>query len=309
MLPGKDVVKAEPDAMRPYDAWADHMWPATAYLTENCLAYSARYSEGPQFELEQRAMRALEGGDYDEAEQLLAALLAEGSWWARQHEQWLEECRAWKAIKAGENEIAERLLIALLASGSHWAMGYQAWLEQRAWDAIESCKYEVAAGLLEPLAASGSGWAYESLGWMHQRGKLGPRNLDMAVTYFEAALRHGYRRSMYSLGRALKAKGDLQCARTVLLESAEQGDKRSMNAIVNMLLRGQDGATDREGGYTWLTRAATEGHAYAQRDLLRWELKRAPSLLDRVRIRGKLIGLFVSFARRLMKDPYSDDFG
>lgn len=180
--------------------------------------------------------------------------------------------------------------------------------EQRALDAKRAGEYLESARLFEPLAAFGSEMALLVLGCMHRDGRLGPPDLDKAIALFERAAGTGSARAKVYLGAAWKKKGDLQCARAIFLDGAEQGDTPCMCRLGRMLVRGEGGETDLATGVAWLTRAADSGHVFARRELFCLEIRNSPSLLGRFLLFCKL----VRFVRRtipgLARNPYSPNY-
>jgi len=179
--------------------------------------------------------------------------------------------------------------------------------EQHAWQAMNEGRYEESARLFEPLAKRGSEPALINLGWMYHRGRLGRPDLDKAMSYYERAANSGSARAKHYLGRALIEKGDAQRARVVFVKGAGQGNTPCMFMAGKMLVRGQGGDPDTQGGVAWLARAAESGHVHAQRELLRLEMRSAPSLWHRMLTLRKIIRLVFANASRAANDQ-SDDF-
>lgn len=182
--------------------------------------------------------------------------------------------------------------------------------EQRAWDALTSGAYQESARLYELLAKRGSTHALVNLGRMYKNGQLGAPDLDKAMSYFERAANVGSAPAKYSLAQAWITKGDPHRARVLLLEAAEQGHTPSMNKVGGMLVSGQGGDVDVQAGTEWLTRAASGGHVYAERELLRLRLEASRSFGQRMLIRWKILRLVLSVLARANEQDlkYSDDF-
>lgn len=179
--------------------------------------------------------------------------------------------------------------------------------EQHAWQAMNEGAYEESAKLFEPLAKRGSEMALINLGWMHHKGHLGRPDLDKAISYYERASNGGSARAKHYLGRALIEKNESQRARAVFVKGAGLGNTPCMFMAGKMLVRGQGGEPDIQGGVAWLTRAAESGHVHAQRELLRLEMRNAPSLWQRMLTLRKIIRLVFANASRAANDQ-SDDF-
>jgi hypothetical protein len=140
--------------------------------------------------------------------------------------------------------------------------------EQHAWYVAKEGKdYAEAARLFAPLAERCSETALLNLGWMHEHGRLGPIDLDKAISFYERAAQTGSARAKSYLGQALKDKGDLKRARAVFIEGAEQGDVRCMATAGAMLAHGQGGKANVEAGAAWLACAADSGDTFARREL------------------------------------------
>lgn len=180
--------------------------------------------------------------------------------------------------------------------------------EWRAWDAMEAGAYFESARLFEPLAALGSETALLSLGWMHSQGHLGPPDLEKAISLWETAERAGSVKAKLDLGWAWKKKGDLQRARAIYLEGAEQGYTPCMCGGGKMLVRGEGGEADFPAGVAWLTRAADSGHVFARRELMGLAIRDAPSLWGRLFLYCKMIWFVLGTVPRYVREPYADDF-
>lgn len=172
---------------------------------------------------------------------------------------------------------------------------------------MQTGNYEQAAQKFELLAAQGSLMALENLGCIYERGRIGPRNEEKAISYWEAAARVGSASAMHRLGWLSKDRGDLSRARSWFIESAEQGYKPSMYAAAKMLTLGQGGEIESQAGHGWLARAAQGGHAFAQRDLLQMQMKNTRSYWGRLKLYCKLIWLGFSLLPQYARNPYSEN--
>jgi TPR repeat protein len=261
------------------------------------------------YDEEVRAWRAMDAGDFVESARLFEPLAARGSAHALLCLGWMHEeghlgppdrekaISLWDlAVKAGSSSANSYLLSAMRTE------------EHRAFDALEAGNYAVSARLFEPLAARGSETALLNLGWMYCYGRLGPPDREKAIALWEEAARGGSAAAKHYLGRAFKKAGDLQRARSLFIEGAEQGNTACMNMVGRMLVRGQGGDADFQTGVAWLTRAADSGQVYARRELFRLEALRTRSWLRRVWVHGEMIRYVLSFIPRYARNPYSDDF-
>lgn len=182
--------------------------------------------------------------------------------------------------------------------------------EDRAWQLLKAKKYQEAAPLFEQLAARGSSYALLSLGWMHQYGHLGAPDPQKAISLWEQAARMGNDSARFRIAKTLLRKGDHAQARALFLQGAVSGHTPCLHRAGRMLVRGQGGPTDRDAGVALLTRAADNAHIYARRELLRLEMMDAGSILERLRVRVKLLALAIATFRRAVREPdlrYSDD--
>lgn len=180
--------------------------------------------------------------------------------------------------------------------------------EVDAWRAMQAGHYEEAARLYEPLAAQGSETALICLGTMYERGRLGTRDEEKAISFWEKAASAGSAPAKYRLGRLFKDKGDFSCARKWFIEGAQQNHKPSLYMGGRMLMCGQGGEVESQTGHAWMVRAAEGGHAFAQRDLLRMQIRDSRSLWARLKLYRELFRLWLSAIRRHARDPYSEDF-
>lgn len=182
--------------------------------------------------------------------------------------------------------------------------------EQLAWEKLDAKKYAEAAQLFDALAARGSIYALINLGWMYEGGHLGAPNPTRAIALWDEAARAGGVNAKYRMARALLRGADPERARALFLEGAEAGHKPCIYWAGKVLVRGQGGPVDREAGLSLLKRAADSGHEFARRELLRLEMKETPTMLGRLRVRGKILRLAFRFLRRAAREPdirYSED--
>jgi uncharacterized protein len=180
--------------------------------------------------------------------------------------------------------------------------------EVDAWRAMQAGNYEKAARLYEPLAAQGSETALICLGSMYERGRLGVRDEEKAISLWEKAASAGSAPAKYRLGRLFKNKGDFSSARKWFVEGAKQNHKPSLYMGGRMLMCGQGGDVESHTGRTWMLLAADGGHVFAQRDLLRMQIRDSRSLWTRLRLYRELVRLIFSGAARYAREPYSEDF-
>jgi TPR repeat protein len=182
--------------------------------------------------------------------------------------------------------------------------------EDRAWELLKAKKYQEAAPLFEQLAARGSSYALLSLGWIQNYGHLGAPDPKKAISLWEEAARMGNDSARFRIAGTLFHKGDRVRARALYLQGAVSGHTPCLHRAGKMLVRGHGGPADREAGVALLTRAANNGHVYARRELLRLEFLDARSMLERLRVRVKLLALAIATFRRAVREPdlrYSDD--
>jgi TPR repeat protein len=214
---------------------------------------------------------------------------------------------------------AHHLLASLVKRGKDWGMlgllleddGRMTEIESdldRAWRAMEARNYAEAARLFEPLAARGSETALLNLGWMYKNGHLGPPDREKAMSFWEKAASAGSASARHHMGRALMESGDLQRARALFIEGANQGNKACMSMAGKMLVRGRGGEVSHDAGVAWLTRAADDGHAHARRELLRLDMQSSRSLPRRLWLWWKVILLAFATFFRALRNRYSDDF-
>jgi TPR repeat protein len=282
---------------------------------------------------EERAHAALKAENYQEAARLFEPLAERGSEWAHAILGWMhlyghlgppDVAKAIvaleKAATPGYGDAKYYLGLALLKKGdrdraetvfrdgaaendARCTSELMRLEETRAWEALEAGNDEEAARLFEPLVARGSTYAMVHLGRMYERGAQGAPDLQKAMSLWEEAARLGSVYAKYTMARSLRRTGDKARARALFLEGAEQGDKPCTYWAGRMLVRREGGDADRAAGVALLTRAADRGHLYAQSELLRLDLKEAPTVLARLRVRGRILGHALTFIRRALREP------
>jgi TPR repeat protein len=254
---------------------------------------------------EQLAWRLMESGDYAASARLLEALVERDSEWALLNLGWLHDSGH---LGRRDTEKAISLYEKAVEAGSAVAKDYLRYLEEnRAWSVLETGAYEKSARLFEPLAERGSVTALLNLGWMYNNGRLGPRDIEKAISFYERAARTGSASAKHYLGNALRRKGELQRARALFIEGAEQGNTPCMTMAGKMMVRGQGGVKDLQAGTAWLERAAGTGHLYARRELLRLEIEKSRSPFGKLRLWGKVVWGAFAIIPLVTRDPYSDN--
>lgn len=181
--------------------------------------------------------------------------------------------------------------------------------EQRARVAFDAGDYRESARLFERLAAQGSQDALVHLGWMYKTGRIGAApDVEKAISHWEKAAHDGNLSAKYYLARTWMERGEPRRARTLFLESAEQGHPPSMYWAGTMLVAGEGGAVDHIAGAAWLAHAADRGHVFARRDLLALEIRTAKSLPARLRLYAMLAWHIMVSLPVIIRHPDSDSF-
>jgi TPR repeat protein len=298
------------------------------------------YREDPVCSEDEHANAAMKAENYQEAARLFEPLAARGSAWAHANLGWMHmnghlgppdvakgiaafekaavpgypEAKYFLGsalLKAGDRRRAEIAFREGAAENNERCTSELMHLEEtRAWEALKAEKYQEAALLYEPLVARGSLDALINLGWMFNRGHLGAPDPQKAMSLWEQAARMGSVDAKFRIARTLIANGESLRARALFLEGAELSHKPCMYWAGRMEVRGQGGPTNHEAGVALLKRAADSGHVYARRDLLRLELTDAGSVLERLRVRAKLLSFALATFRRAVREPdfcHSDD--
>ena len=178
--------------------------------------------------------------------------------------------------------------------------------KQRAFQAIEKGDYDEARRLLEPVAALGSIYSLLTLGAFYEWGKLGPADMNAAVSYYERAASEGSAEAHQRLGRVFYDAGDEKRARSAFKHGAEAGNISCMYWLGKMKVKGRGGGADVDRGTEWLTAAAGQGHIFAKRDLLILQRKQTSSIFKKLLIQVQIIVLVKELVKEVWKDECSD---
>ncbi len=129
-----------------------------------------------------------------------------------------------------------------------------------------------AIQLLEEAGHRGSGKAHYELALMFEQGLGIPVDLAKAVQYLEQSARGPYPLASRRLDNYVQIGGKLQlvdAARyvSVLTQQAVQGDPKAQLELGRYLMSTRGPRRDLDKAVEWMTRAANQGHAPAQRQL------------------------------------------
>jgi TPR repeat protein len=289
---------------------------------------------------EHLAGQAIEAGAYDEAVRLLRPLAERNSEYALLTLGWIYETGA---TGTTDKAAARSLYEDAVARGSATAYLYLGWLhlkegrelearaafEEGAKQGNEECKsaleslsdnadekaaalaladedFEEALRLLRPLADRNSEYALLCLGYIYETGTIGSPDNDAARSCYKRAAAQGRGPAQYELGRFLSSQGDELEARAAYKAGAEQGHLPSMSKLGTMMIEGRGGPSNPAEGWAWLEKAASQGHVWAQRELLAIEDASAQSLSKKLSVKMRIARLALKGARELAKDPRSD---
>lgn len=139
---------------------------------------------------------------------------------------------------------------------------------------MEREDYARARELLELAKQSGGlGAGSLQLGWLCERGLGGPPDIKRAMDLYEIARSHDVALGSYHLGSLLMRQGQSDRAMQLMAESATEG-----NASAAYWAYVLNQASDARRANQFLVQAAELGHAFAQRDLARQEMRGAATL-------------------------------
>jgi TPR repeat protein len=129
-----------------------------------------------------------------------------------------------------------------------------------------------AVKLLEEAGYRGLGEGYHELGAIYEHGLGVPVDLTKAKSYYERAASDKWPAAQAHLKDFVTVGGQLRVVDGArywedLRRRAERGEPAAQLELGNKLLQLENGTRDVEGGVTWLTRAATQGHVPAQLEL------------------------------------------
>lgn len=129
-----------------------------------------------------------------------------------------------------------------------------------------------AVTLLEEAGYRGLAEGYHELGTMYEHGLGVPVDLTKAKSYYERAASDKWPAAQAHLKDFVTVNGQLRVVDGArywedLRRRAERGEPAAQLELGNKLLQLENGTRDVEGGVTWLTRAATQGHVPAQLEL------------------------------------------
>ena len=178
--------------------------------------------------------------------------------------------------------------------------------KQRAFQAMEKGDYDEARQLLEPEAARGSIYSLLTLGGFYEWGKLGPVDMNVAISYYERAASEGSAEAHQRLGRVFYDTGDEKRAQSAFKHGAEAGNISCMYWLGKMKVNGRGGGADVTRGIEWLTAAAGQGHIFAKRDLLILQRKQTSSIFKKILIQVQIIVFVKELVKEVWKDNCSD---
>ena len=191
-----------------------------------------------------------------------------------------------------------------MASMLEWVAGPGQ--EHRAYQAIEKGDYDEARRLLEPVAARGSTYSLLTLAWLYEGAKLGPADMNVAISYYERAASEGSAEAHRRLGRLLYDLGEEEKARAAFEHGSQAGIITCMYWLGKMMLEGRGGPIEVNRGTELLETAAAQGHMFAKRRLLEIERLKAGSIFRKLVIQGRIIALAKDVFKETWKDPASD---
>jgi TPR repeat protein len=178
--------------------------------------------------------------------------------------------------------------------------------EKFAHELINCERFDHAIEMLDSLVEDGSEYALLSLGWLYEGGAKSKLDFEKAKYYYQRAVKCGFVSAHSELGRLLDYQGLEVEARKVCEAGAVLGNVPCMARLGEMLTQGRGGSVDFETGIHWLQAAAAEGHFFAQRQLLGFEIKSAKSLRIRFRLWRRILVLGKELVVELLRDPNSD---
>lgn len=178
--------------------------------------------------------------------------------------------------------------------------------EYLAGQAMEAGAYDEAVRLLKPLANRNSEYALLSLGWIYETGATAQPDKDAALSLYARAASQGSAAGCFDLGRLHLVREDEVSARSAFRAGADRGDLPSMAELGRMLLNGRGGPSNAEEGWTWVERAASQGHIFAQRTILAIEYDNARSIFERFFVKMRILRLALKGGMELAIDPYCD---
>jgi TPR repeat protein len=143
-----------------------------------------------------------------------------------------------------------------------------------AFAALEREDYALARQLLESLVASGNQEGEIHLGWLCELGLGGPSDLAQAQRLYEAVLTRDSALGSYHLGVLLMKHGDRRKALELLEHAARMANPSAAYWAHVMYLESGDVESSRR----MLDSAAQLGHAFAQRDIAREQMRSARSI-------------------------------
>jgi hypothetical protein len=159
-------------------------------------------------------------------------------------------------------------LVSAPLSGQSVKAGIEAW--QRA-------DYSGAVAIWRPLAERGDADAAFNLGQAYRLGRGVPINLGAAKTWFERAAESGHLDAQTTLGLLLFQNGDQVQGIKWLRRAAEQGEPRAQLVYGTALYNGDGVTQDRILGYSFVSRAATQGLGPAKDTLAQLDGLLAPA--------------------------------
>lgn len=166
-------------------------------------------------------------------------------------------------------------------------------------------KYESAFALANAQVLRGDESAVMYLGWMRERGAGCPRDENLAEKYYRQAAEAGSATAQFYLGRLLlRLSGDTE-ARNWFVKAAEQRYSPALYRLALLTRRDSKGRTEEADNY--LQQAASLGHYFARRDVLR-QLIKSSSGLRRLAGYWKFLSLIWSAVQAAYADEFDDRF-
>jgi TPR repeat protein len=145
-----------------------------------------------------------------------------------------------------------------------------------AYTAMDSQNYALARKLLEIDAAAGGEEGALHLGWLCEQGLGGVTDTDRAVQLYKVARNSDRCLGSYYLGSLLMRKDQVEEARQLLEESANLGHASA--AYWAYVLN--EKANNLQNARQFLAKATQLGHIFAQRDMARYEMTEASSVIQ-----------------------------
>jgi TPR repeat protein len=148
----------------------------------------------------------------------------------------------------------------------------------KAYADMNAGRYAEAKAALERLLKDGERQASLYLGWMYEQGLGVPVNEDQAANHYETLSREKDPDGSYYAASLRLKRGDAAGALAGFLLAAEAGNP-SAAYWASAIYSGQKGfPVDAAKATAYLTKAASLGHVFAQRDLAKQRLRESKGM-------------------------------